>query len=107
MQINASRVFQNAVHLQQPNRHVNEIGFIGVGHRGVNYSVKSRVFRFDEVEPCDVNISERPRIFEFCTRRFRTDRCCVIRFAIERRIQVNQVNRFAIHASHDREICPQ
>ena len=55
-------------------------------HRRVDNSIQSGVFCFDEIKPCDVNISEGPCVSERCPCRFRANGCGVIRIGIERRV---------------------
>ncbi len=104
VEIYAAGRLEDAPHLQQPRRHVDQIGFVAPGHGSGDDPVKGRFLRFDQVKPCDVHVRQRPRVPESGTRRFAPDRRGVVGFRVERRVKVDQVHRPAVHASHDREI---
>ena len=73
-----------------------KVGFVGIRHCGVNDTIESGVFRLNQVEPCRVDIVERPCVLEFRTCCDAADRSGVVCVAVERRIQVDQVNGIAI-----------
>ena len=96
--------FEDAVHFQHPHRHVGEIGLVGVGHGDEQHPVQDGMARFHEVDPFGVHVPQRPGVLERRARRGRADRGGVVGFAVERRIKIDQINRFAVHATHHIEI---
>ena len=111
MQINAARVFQNAFHLKQANRHHDRIRFHALAMSGTRRRddvMQGRLSVGDFAMPSEVDIVQRPCVFERRPRRLRPDRRRVCLVGIEGRVKVDQVDAVRIHAAHDVQVvaCP-
>ena len=51
-----------------------------------------------------IDIRKRPSIFEGSTSGLASDRCSVVLVRVERRIKVDEIEAFAVHATHDVEV---
>ncbi len=108
VEVNAACGLQHTAHLQQPDGHVGEIGLVRVRHCGQQHTVQRRVLRLDQVDPFRVHVRKRPGILERRTRCPGAYRRRIVRFRVERRVQVDQINAAAVHAAQNRQVvsCP-
>ena len=81
------------MHFQEPNCHVNQIRLVAIRHRNLNDLVQFFVLRFNEIEPRDIDILQRPGVLELCPCGFTAYGRGIIRIGIEGRIEINEIDR--------------
>ncbi|MYI77759.1 MAG: class I SAM-dependent methyltransferase [Gammaproteobacteria bacterium] len=74
---------EDPMHFQQSHRHVDQIRFVAFAHHRVNDFVQLRVLRFNQIEPRDINVLQRPGVLELRPCSFTPDRSRVVRFGIK------------------------
>ncbi len=107
MKVNRSGRFENAVALQQPDRHVGEIGEVaGVADApdAVEIVEKLRLVLPDRHQPLVLDILLPEDVAEPCALRAAADGGGELPVLVERRIEIDQVNAFRIDATQNVEV---
>ena len=107
MEIDAPIRLENTLHLQESRRHHREIGLHPLAvsaARCVQYVRYRGVFVGNQPHPCNVKVTERPRILERRACRLAPYGSFIVAVRVERRVEVDKVNRLRVHPTKDVEV---
>ena len=107
VKVDASRVLQYATHLQETDGHHAEIGLHPLAVRKscrLYGAIDGRMLIGDEAHPRHVEVAERPRVLEGRARRPAADGGSVVAVRVERRVEIDQVDRLGVQAPQDVEV---
>ena len=107
VQVDRSGGSQDSPHLDQPDAHHDEVRLHPLGMRGprcVNDLVQAGVLVGNLTVPLGVHVVQCPRVLERRARSLAADRRAVVGIGVERRVEVDQVDRLRVHAAQDKQV---
>ena len=109
VQIDRRRVLHHAAHLQQSHRHHAQVRLHrpSMGQPGsIEYLVDGRLLIGDEPHPGHVQVGQRPGVLEGGAGGGAAHRRGVVAVGVERRVQVDEVDRRGVEAAQDVQVVP-
>ena len=107
VQVDRTGVFQHAAHFQQAHGHHTQIRLhpLAVGQAGGGQRlVQRRLLVGNQPHPCHIQIGERPGIFKSGAGGGAADGSGIVAVRVERRVQIDQVNRCGVKAAQDVQV---
>ena len=109
MQVDGAGILQHPLHLQQPNRHHAQVGlhpFTMSKSRRFQDFVHGRLLVGDQAHPGHVQVGQGPGVLEGGAGRSAAHRRGVVAVGVERRVQVDEVDRRGVEAAQDVQVVP-